>query len=202
MDRPRLLRPRERRRSRLTGLSDWCPAPPRPLPLVQVRCLKVLRAIEAGTPAEELVPADFKPSEKALALLSRGPSSAAQHPYVGGVEDTLVIRWARSGSRADTRGVGEAHWGSGVWVAVMPDEDMLAASGCPSMCEVAQVVLSRPAQCQTPAPPCLPVCAASRASALRCRTPVDWNAATLTRLRMKHEGQQGAACCLHSNLPA
>lgn len=57
-----------------------------------MRCLKVLRAIEAGTPVEELVPADFKPSEKALALLSRGPSGAAQHPYVGGVEDTLVIR--------------------------------------------------------------------------------------------------------------
>ncbi|KAL4423808.1 hypothetical protein ABPG75_001109 [Micractinium tetrahymenae] len=62
-----------------------------PLNILQVRCLKVLRAIEAGTPVEELVPADFKPSEKALALLSRGPSGAVQQPFVGGVEDTLII---------------------------------------------------------------------------------------------------------------
>lgn len=71
----------------------FTPGAPPPTNLLQVRCLKVLRAIEAGTPAEELVPADFKPTEKALALLSRGPSGAAQHPFVGGVEDTLLIRW-------------------------------------------------------------------------------------------------------------
>ncbi len=51
-------------------------------------CLKTLRAIEAGKNVDELVPADYKPSEKALALMSRG---ASKHPFVAGIEDTLII---------------------------------------------------------------------------------------------------------------
>lgn len=55
------------------------------LPL-QVSCLKTLRAIEAGKSVDELVPADYKPSEKALALMSRGDT---KHPFVAGIEDTM-----------------------------------------------------------------------------------------------------------------
>jgi phosphoenolpyruvate carboxylase len=54
----------------------------------QVSCLKTLRALEAGKNVDELVPADYKPSEKALALMSRG---ASKHPFVAGIEDTLII---------------------------------------------------------------------------------------------------------------
>ncbi|KAL4856631.1 Phosphoenolpyruvate carboxylase 1 [Chlorella vulgaris] len=59
-----------------------------PLNILQVSCLKTLRAIEAGKNVDELVPADYKPSEKALALMSRG---ASKHPFVAGIEDTLII---------------------------------------------------------------------------------------------------------------
>lgn len=59
-----------------------------PLNILQVSCLKTLRAIEAGQPIEEVVPDNYQPSEKALALMSRGD---AQHPFVAGIEDTMII---------------------------------------------------------------------------------------------------------------
>ena len=67
---------------------------PHPLPFcsplltcpAQVNCLKLLRAIEAGKPVEELTPEGYRPSDKALALMTRGES---KHPFVAGIEDTL-----------------------------------------------------------------------------------------------------------------
>lgn len=59
---------------------------PPSIPPPQVSCLKTLRAIEGGKPVDELLPADYKPSEKALALMSRGEP---KHPYVAGIEDTM-----------------------------------------------------------------------------------------------------------------
>ena len=35
---------------------------------------------------DELVPEGYKPSEKALALMSRGDT---KHPFVAGIEDTM-----------------------------------------------------------------------------------------------------------------
>ena len=57
-----------------------------PLNILQVSCLKTLRAIEAGKSVDELVPEGYKPSEKALALMSRGDP---KHPFVAGIEDTM-----------------------------------------------------------------------------------------------------------------
>lgn len=54
--------------------------------MVQVSCLKTLRTIEAGKSVDDLVPDGYKPSEKALALMSRGDS---KHPFLAGIEDTM-----------------------------------------------------------------------------------------------------------------
>ena len=51
-------------------------------------CLRTLRAIEAGKAVEEIVPEGYRPSEKALALMSRGE---AKHPFIAGIEDVLLL---------------------------------------------------------------------------------------------------------------
>lgn len=57
-----------------------------PLNILQVYCLKTLRDVENGKSVEELA-GDYKPDEKALALMSRG----AGHPVVAAIEDTMII---------------------------------------------------------------------------------------------------------------
>jgi len=57
-----------------------------PLNILQVYCLKLLRAVDSGASVDELAEG-YAPDESALALMSRGDS----HPFVAAVEDTMVI---------------------------------------------------------------------------------------------------------------
>jgi len=60
-----------------------------PLNVLQVRCLKALRALEAGEPAP--VGAQCTPADPAVAgMLARDPG-AAKNPYLTAVEDTVII---------------------------------------------------------------------------------------------------------------
>jgi hypothetical protein len=68
------------------NLHSPSPATHCPLQPPQVNCLKTLRKIENGLTVDELVPEGYKPSEKALALMSRGDT---KHPFVAGIEDTM-----------------------------------------------------------------------------------------------------------------
>ncbi|KAL6776785.1 PEPCL1 [Auxenochlorella protothecoides x Auxenochlorella symbiontica] len=56
-----------------------------PLNILQVYCLKTIRDIEAGKEVDE---SGYKPDPAAVALMSRDPEKT---PFVGAVEDTLII---------------------------------------------------------------------------------------------------------------
>ena len=60
-----------------------------PLNILQVYCLKTLRALESGTRVEEVI-AEYKPDDQAMALMSRGQN----HPFVAAIEDTMYVTTA------------------------------------------------------------------------------------------------------------